>query len=127
MSQIRICSKCSKEFPLTYEFFGKNVSSNTPGKNKQYFRPECKECNKKRNQGQKEAYKLAGKPKRPAIGTPCDLCNRTDMKLVFDHDHKTLEHRGWLCENCNQGLGRLGDTEESLQRALNYLKKSKNP
>jgi len=125
MSQVRVCSKCYKELPLTEEFFSKNVSTNTGGN--KYFRPECKECNKKRNKGQKEAYKLAGEPKYPAIGTPCDNCKRTDMKLVFDHDHETLEHRGWLCENCNQGLGRLGDTEESLQRALNYLKKSKNP
>jgi hypothetical protein len=123
--EYRTCSKCEKNLPCTEEFFNRNQSTNTGGD--KYFRPECKECNKKRNQGQKEAYKLAGKPKYPVIGTPCDLCTRTDMKLVFDHDHKTLEHRGWLCENCNQGLGRLGDNEEGLQRALNYLIKSKNP
>ena len=121
----RICSKCKKDLPETKEFFGGNQNSNF-GK-KTYLRPECKECTKLRQQGQTKAYKLAGKPKYPVIGTPCDLCTRTDMELVFDHDHKTLEHRGWLCQNCNQGLGRLGDNEEGLQRALNYLIKSKNP
>ena len=127
MSQTRICSKCSKEFPLTYEFFGNNDSSNTNKNKKRYFRPECKECKNKCNQGQKKAYKLAGKPSYPPIGTPCDLCARTDKKLLFDHDHEILKHRGWLCQNCNQALGRLGDNEEGLQRALNYLIKSKNP
>jgi hypothetical protein len=123
MSQVRVCSKCYKELPLTEEYYTKNCSSNTGGD--KYFRPECKECNKHHTKGRTEAYRLAGKPSYPPIGTPCDLCARTDKELLFDHDHETLKHRGWLCQNCNQALGRLGDNEEGLQRALNYLKKQK--
>ena len=48
------------------------------------------------------------------------LWKETD-KLVFDHDHKTLEHRGWLCHPCNQGLGLLGDDIQSIRKALTYL------
>ena len=120
MELTRTCSKCAKTFPLNEQFFGRNQSTNTGGD--KYFRPECKECTKKASQGKTKAYKLAGKPKYPELGTPCHNCGRTDKKLVFDHDHETLAHRGWLCDNCNRSIGMLGDTIESLERAIRYLK-----
>lgn len=118
--ETRICSKCGSEYPLTEEFFGRNQSTNTGGN--KYFRPECKKCTKKASRGKSQAYKLADKPSYPELGTPCYNCGRTDKKLVFDHDHETLEHRGWLCDNCNRSMGMLGDTIESLERAIKYLK-----
>ena len=118
--EIRKCSKCGKVLPLTEEHFGRNQSTNTGGD--KYFRPECKECTKEAGQGKNKAYKLAGKPERPLLGTPCYNCGRTDRKLVFDHDHETLEHRGWICDNCNRSIGMLGDTIESLECAIKYLK-----
>lgn len=121
VDQTRECSKCHKTLPLTEEYFGRNQSTNTGGD--KYFRPECKECTKKASQGKAKAYRLAGKPAYPSLGTPCDNCQRTDRKLVFDHDHETLEHRGWLCDNCNRSIGMLGDTIESLERTILYLKK----
>lgn len=60
----------------------------------------------------------------------CDCCGiyKGRNKLRVDHDHETNLFRGWLCENCNTGIGRLGDNEEGLKKALNYLKchKEKN-
>ena len=49
---------------------------------------------------------------------------RYDLKSAWhiDHDHKTGEFRGWLCRNCNTGLGSLGDTIEGLERGIKYLK-----
>ena len=123
MCSVRTCSKCKKTLPLTKKYFGRNQSTNTGGD--KYFRPECKECTKKANQGKTKAYKLAGKPKYPDLGTPCDNCGRVDKKLVFDHDHETLDHRGWLCDNCNRSIGMLGDTIESLERAILYLRRKK--
>ena len=120
VNETRKCSKCGAVHPLTEEFFGRNQSTNTGGD--KYFRPECKKCTKKAGQGKNQAYKLAGRPERPPLGTPCYNCGRTDKKLVFDHDHETLEHRGWLCDNCNRSIGMLGDTIESLERAIKYLK-----
>jgi hypothetical protein len=117
----RKCSKCGKVRPLTEEYFGKNQSTNTGGD--KYFRPECKKCTKKAGEGKREALKKAGNPVRPKLGTPCNLCKRKDRKLVFDHDHITLLHRGWLCDNCNRSLGMLGDDIPSLERAIRYLKK----
>ena len=118
--ETRKCSKCGEILPLTEEYFGRNQSTNTGGD--KYFRPECKKCTKEAGQGKNKAYKLAGKPKRPPLGTPCYNCGRTDRKLVFDHDHETLEFRGWICDNCNRSIGMLGDTIESLERAIRYLK-----
>jgi hypothetical protein len=120
MQETRTCSKCQNVYPLTEQFFARNQSTNTGGD--KYFRPECKDCTKKAGQGKAKAYKLAGKPKYPDLGTPCYNCGRTDKKLVFDHDHETLAHRGWLCDNCNRSIGMLGDTIESLDRAIRYLK-----
>lgn len=41
-----------------------------------------------------------------------------------DHCHKTGKNRGLLCNNCNRGLGMLGDTVEAIEKALDYLKKN---
>ncbi len=35
---------------------------------------------------------------------------------------ETGEIRGLLCDNCNRGLGLLGDDLESLEAATKYLK-----
>lgn len=45
-------------------------------------------------------------------------------RLCVDHDHDTEKIRGLLCTTCNQGLGLLGDTIESIQIALDYLRKT---
>ena len=57
----------------------------------------------------------------------CAICRRhpTRTRLAVDHCHKTGRVRGLLCNNCNTGLGLLGDQEESVERALSYLKQSK--
>jgi len=122
--QTRICSKCGSEHPLTEEFFARNQSTNTGGD--KYFRPECKKCTREAGKGKNQAYKLAGKPKRPIIGTPCDRCGRTDKKLVFDHCHETLGHRGWLCDNCNRSMGMLGDDIDGMLLSAIYIAKTTN-
>lgn len=58
----------------------------------------------------------------------CAICGnspeegRTNtFRLSVDHCHSTGKVRGLLCQKCNTGLGLLGDTYESLLKALNYL------
>jgi hypothetical protein len=80
----------------------------------------CKICKDKINKITKNLHKTA--PQRPHA---CECCGKvSDSPLVLDHDHETGKFRGWICIKCNLGLGRLGDTIESLMRAVEYLKKS---
>lgn len=46
-------------------------------------------------------------------------------KLVIDHDHKTGVVRGLLCHNCNRALGLFQDDVEIMQKAIQYLNKSR--
>jgi len=39
----------------------------------------------------------------------------------MDHDHKTGELRGLLCDRCNRSIGLLGDDAMTLTRAILYL------
>lgn len=61
-------------------------------------------------------------PSRPDPG----ICERTGCTRTFrmslDHCHITGKFRGWLCFACNTGIGKLGDTEEGLLEALNYIR-----
>jgi hypothetical protein len=50
----------------------------------------------------------------------CPLCPYEGV-LVCDHCKTTGLTRGWLCSRCNGALGKLGDTVEGLQRALDYV------
>ena len=58
------------------------------------------------------------------IPTICECCGK-EKQLCFDHDHQTEKHRGWICQQCNQGIALLGDNISGLKRALEYLHKSK--
>ncbi len=70
-------------------------------------------------------------PTRPCPDR-CECCggpsvgNGKRHKHHIDHDHNTGAFRGWLCHKCNCGIGLLGDNEEGLERALRYLRKSRN-
>lgn len=57
-------------------------------------------------------------------GFCCKICKKEhtdEKKLHVDHDHNTGDVRGLLCNNCNNGIGKIGDTTEALKRALKYL------
>lgn len=56
----------------------------------------------------------------------CAIC-RTDKAggqgfWHLDHDHETGECRGFLCHNCNVGIGHLKEQESILLAAVAYLK-----
>jgi hypothetical protein len=63
-------------------------------------------------------------PTRPRPAA-CECCGGNGKRaLSLDHCHSTGQFRGWLCDNCNLGIGKLGDSVEALQRALEYLKRA---
>jgi hypothetical protein len=128
------CNKCKVVFPYTLEHFALNTSTNTNGK-VIYLRPDCRDCNKKMNQGKNKAKNLAGNPKPPLLGSCCDRCgcdpgpnkkDPTKANLVFDHCHETLIHRGWLCDNCNRSMGMLGDNVKGMLISAIYIAKTTN-
>lgn len=50
----------------------------------------------------------------------CPVCKDRPATHV-DHDHATGKIRGVLCNNCNAGIGILGDSVERLESAKQYL------
>lgn len=52
----------------------------------------------------------------------CAICGLVADRLVVDHDHATGKFRGLLCQNCNQGIGRLGDNAQTIDAAARYLR-----
>lgn len=63
-----------------------------------------------------------GLPDAAARVGPCDICGIV-ARRVWDHDHETGLARGWLCSNCNTAIGLLGDTAESVEKAVAYLRR----
>lgn len=59
-------------------------------------------------------------------GGRCAICGGVEsgprtVHLHVDHCHDTGHIRGLLCNNCNRGLGLLGDSMSSVLAALVYL------
>jgi len=54
----------------------------------------------------------------------CAICKGTNpskRRLSLDHEHKTGKHRGLLCDNCNNGIGRFHEEVGRLAAAIAYL------
>lgn len=68
-------------------------------------------------------------------GGACAICRQecsTGRMLAVDHDHACCPSnsrscgkciRGLLCANCNQGIGKLGDSPGRLRAAAEYLER----
>ena len=42
---------------------------------------------------------------------------------VLDHNHKSGEVRGYLCESCNTGIGRFDDDIHQIENAIEWVRK----
>ena len=111
---MKTCVKCKISKPIT------DFRLHSKGEGNNYRRPECMECEKKyqKNRNRKERTQM-----RPILGTPCECCGKSDKDLVYDHEHTDNKFRGWICQSCNLGIGRLGDSIEGVKKALAYLNK----
>lgn len=52
----------------------------------------------------------------------CATCNKQLTKFHIDHDHKTGKVRGLLCGPCNQAIGLVKESSQTLANIINYLK-----
>lgn len=85
-------------------------------------RDPIKEAVYKYNITEEEAIKLKAH-------TSCFICglpNRKGKALCIDHCHTTGKVRGVLCDDCNTSLGKMKDSAELLQKAIDYLKQNEN-
>ena len=58
----------------------------------------------------------------------CALCDthatELSKRLLVDHCHESGEIRGLLCTRCNSAIAQLGDNEEGMRKALDYMEKA---
>lgn len=142
MHEFKDCTKCGQRKSL-YDF--------APAKTKIGVRASCKECCNKQNKNYYEREKericsrmrafnhtehrrsyarkyqkerarriceeLASRPRANA----CEICHELQELTVYDHNHKTGEFRGWLCNRCNRVLGLCADNPSLLAGLASYL------
>ena len=111
---MRECKECHLILPMT-AFTTKSLRIDGAYRLKKI----CRQCHIIVNKEQREVRKNA--PPKPDY---CDNCHK-NKKLEMDHIHGTTKVRGWLCSNCNRGIGALEDTLEGVLQAAVYLEKDK--
>ena len=112
---MKICNNCKISKPDS-EF---RLRQKSEDNKTQRLYSNCKDCEKKINALTSELKKTA-----PPHNGKCDCCGEAS-KLYLDHCHKTGKFRGWLCNNCNVGISRLGDNLAGVGLAVKYLIKNK--
>ena len=87
----------------------------------------AKAANPEKFRARARSYAGLPEPTRPAPSA-CECCGAAafllEKALCLDHDHKTGKFRGWVCDRCNTGLGKLGDSVEGLRKAVAYLERA---
>jgi hypothetical protein len=111
---MKLCPRCGihkERFPLSNRTITKH------GGVKVHLKTKCMDCHSRQQRIRKELHKIY---EQPDPNTPCECCGRMG-ELILDHDHTTGAFRGWLCRECNSGLGFLGDDVAGITAALLYL------
>jgi hypothetical protein len=107
---VQECKECHKTLPLIA------FTTSTLRSDEAYFlKKVCRECSTTL-----AAERWAIKKNAPPEPKKCDCCHK-NKKLEIDHIHGTTKVRGWLCRNCNSGVGILEDTLEGVLQAAIYL------
>jgi hypothetical protein len=113
----KICIYCKQEKPLSEFNLHPTRYDGHDGR--------CKCCIRKRVKLVNEIRKTA-----PPMPEACECCGKKpgedkdykNFKLCLDHDPETNTFRGWICGQCNTGIGLLGDNIPSIVKALEYLR-----
>jgi len=139
---LKRCTICKKEKPLTDYY---NCKACKDGKGyrcktcdskarAKYYQENETSLEKRTLRGRRAKYKKYGITSEEYIKLNkeqrgcCRICGSTETRsssheLSVDHCHTTNKIRGLLCNNCNRGLGLLGDTAGSVLKAYEYLKR----
>lgn len=114
MINIKTCRACSKEkdindFPL--------FSSKECGR-----KNTCKNCSR-------ELARIRNRLKKqnpPPSPGKCPICDVYTESWILDHCHFNDSFRGYICNNCNLGIGRFNDDVNLLRKAIDYLSSQSN-
>ena len=121
----KICNICHKILP-TQDF----ALNQTGVGNRPIRRPSCSKCRQDID-GKAMIGKGAWNDSRPhLVDFKCPICEKTTIpgltsRVALNHDHKTGQITGYICDSCNTGLGRFKDDTVVLERAIKYLKLEK--
>ena len=107
----RTCKKCAVSQPLEAFPINNTLASGILRK------WTCNTCRSHQSKVRARLHREHSKPE----SVTCPICQQSGQKIVLDHDHATDEFRGWLCNDCNNALGKFSDSPEILQRAIAYL------
>jgi hypothetical protein len=115
------CLACDRTLPIAS--FGKLL---TTGSGKQFYQARCKPCSSARFVVVYHIRKTA-----PPVPAACECCGKDFSDVVkknihMDHCAETETFRGWLCQQCNVGLGYLGDDLDGVTKAVAYLERHYN-
>lgn len=127
----KLCTSCNIHKTLS-DFYPRHTRG--PGATAAY----CKVCEKSRKQTPeakkqkrlwdlKRLYNLSPEDYNHLLNKQANCCaictaRAGALDLHVDHNHDTGAVRGLLCIKCNRGIGLLGDSPETLLRAISYLK-----
>ena len=128
-SDTLVCIKCDIEQPIDQFNAMKYASSGEENKQTEIKRT-CRTCMRNQSSLVKQLRKTNPYPDENYC---CPICERDIKEIgkygqprlqrwVLDHCHDTNTFRGWLCGNCNTGLGGFKDNKDKVLRAYNYLK-----
>ena len=104
------CAQCGDLLePIEYTIFRFSKDGMKP-----YYSKWCRTC---QNENKLILKEIKKNHRPPPSGTPCQCCGRID-KLHPDHCRHTRTLRGWICRNCNAGIGMLGDVDLDVRIEL---------
>ena len=109
----KVCCWCDKEKPVEAFRLYRRATGDRESRDS-----KCKQCSQYQ-------FKVADNLRKtaPEYKGYCECCGEYCEKPVLDHCHYSETFRGWLCSPCNLGIGVLGDTLESLEKAVEYLER----
>ena len=116
----RKCKVCKEDKPFTTEFFS---PKNGKRDGSYWLRTDCKICQASVARDLRNIKKNA--PRK--MPDNCECCGRSRGKksLCCDHSHSTGLFRGWICHDCNLGIGMtIDDPDIGHKNILRYYKKN---
>ena len=126
--QTKMCRECREILPFT-SFKYRNKTKNKPE-----LLNTCNDCKSKHDRVVRQYKKYIP---RPDADYRCPVCKETSAEIksrggfhehqpkdvwAVDVDHVTMTVRGYICDYCNNMIGRSLDSDWVMQRGARWIK-----